>query len=125
MSVQAGWGIYSAPRLDDASEYTEVEVGFPAWADDPNGDEPFPAHRVRGQAGWKRLMERGEFYNTHDPRKTVYAYVDMEVVIQVIKENGGMVGGELPPTRLEIPRGEIAQPKTVKLASSKALFDFV
>ena len=109
MSVQAHDGAYCDPRVDGAASYQQVEIGFPQWDDDAYTMEdgiygprkvwttPFLDTRVQGMTGWAKMMKNGEFYQTRDPRMTVYAYVDMTTVLQVIRENGGMVGGQLPP----------------------------
>ena len=68
MSVQGHESAYCNPRIDDAEKYTEVEVGFPSekeplimpWAEDK-----------------KRLTE------------TVYGYVPVSVVTNVIAKHGG------------------------------------
>ena len=75
MSVQAHDGAYCSPRVNNAESYDEVEVGFPSsaepllmdWCDDPN-----------------------------DPTGTVYGYVPVQVVTNVIAKHGGMVEGEVP-----------------------------
>ena len=75
MSVQGHESAYCNPRADDAERYTEVEVGFPSekeplivpWAEDKT-----------------RLTE------------TVYGYVPVSVVTNVIAKHGGIVRGQLP-----------------------------
>ncbi len=76
MSVQAGEHGYSSPQEDDASSYTQVEVGYPSAIDD-------------------LLMPYVE--DRSKPTLTVYPYVPMEVVEQVILSHGGVIDGELPP----------------------------
>jgi hypothetical protein len=76
MSVQAGEDGYSSPREDGASSYTKVEVGYPSAIED-------------------LLMPYAE--DGQKPTLTVYPYVPMEVIEQVIQAHGGMVEGELPP----------------------------
>lgn len=76
MSVQAHDGAYCEPRKDAQRKYTLVEIGFPSveealimpWAED----------------------ER-------KPTDTVYPYVPVDVVTNVIVKHGGMVEGEVPP----------------------------
>ena len=76
MSVQAHDGAYCEPRRDAQRKYTLVEVGFPSaeeelimpWAEDRN-----------------------------QPTETVYGYVPVDVVTNVIVKHGGMVRGEVPP----------------------------
>jgi hypothetical protein len=80
MSVQAGYGLYSSPRLD-STIYTEVEVGF------PNKIEPL-------------LMPYCE--DSTIPSKTVYGYVPVEVVTTVIVKHGGIVSGNAPPGVIDI-----------------------
>ena len=75
MSVQAHAGAYCLPRMSGAPVYREVEVGFPskreellmAWAEEPD-----------------------------KPTQTVYAYVPVQVVTNVIAKHGGIVDGEIP-----------------------------
>lgn len=70
VSVQAGWGIYSAPR-EDADHYTKVELGYPSHVDD-------------------ELLPYAE--NPEDPTNTVYGYVPVELVDHVIQKHGGIAG---------------------------------
>ena len=70
MSVQVGENLYCTPRINlkDASKYKAVEIGFPNrkelllldWAEDPLS-----------------------------PTDTVYGYVPVSVVNEVIKKHGG------------------------------------
>jgi hypothetical protein len=76
MSVQANEGAYCSPRTNTASTYEEVEVGF------PNRVEPL-------------LMEWVE--KADHPTDTVYPYVPVKVVTNVIAKHGGMVEGDVPP----------------------------
>ena len=76
MSVQAGAESYCTPRHDDATAYTEVEIGF------PNSQEDL-------------LMRYAE--DTNSPIGTVYGFVPVQVVINVLVKHGGIVDGELPP----------------------------
>tara|TARA_A200000159_G_scaffold163487_1_gene189947 strand:+ start:366 stop:602 length:237 start_codon:yes stop_codon:yes gene_type:complete len=76
MSVQANCGAYCEPREDGATEYTEVEVGYPSER------EPY-------------LMDWAE--SPDRPTDTVYGYVPSQIVRQVIERHGGMVEGEVPP----------------------------
>jgi hypothetical protein len=69
MSVQAGPSLYSSPR-DWADEYTEVEVGFPSQMEVwlmPFIDEP-----------------------DADPTDTVYGYVPVETINQIVEDHGGL-----------------------------------
>ncbi len=76
MSVQAHDGAYCKPRENNATRYDEVEVGFPS-------DEE------------SLLMEYCE--DRKDPTGTIYAYVPVQVVTNVIAKHGGMVDGDAPP----------------------------
>ena len=75
MSVQASKYNYCAPRIDNANEYTTVEVGFPSdyesllapWAENPE-----------------------------DCTGTVYGFVPTQVVVDVCAKHGGVVSGDLP-----------------------------
>ena len=75
MSVQASRFNYCEPRVDDANEYTQVEIGF------PSGYEPLIA----------KYAEDKEDYTG-----TVYGYVPADVVTLVCIKHGGVVAGELP-----------------------------
>ena len=75
MSVQAHAGAYCLPRMTDAPVYREVEVGFPSM------EEPM-------------LMKWAE--EAHRPTDTVYGWVPVQVVTDVIAKHGGIVTGEVP-----------------------------
>ena len=75
MSVQAHQGAYCSPRRSNADKYEEVEVGFPSI------EEPM-------------LMEWCE--EPHQPTDTVYGYVPVQVVTNVIAKHGGIVEGDVP-----------------------------
>tara|TARA_R110002020_G_scaffold37239_19_gene112621 strand:+ start:461 stop:760 length:300 start_codon:yes stop_codon:yes gene_type:complete len=84
MSVQASATSYSLPRITGAAVYREVEVGFPSKREE-------------------LLMEWAE--DREDPTNTVYGYVPVLVVTNVIAKHGGMISGDVP--RGVIPlRGE-------------------
>ena len=86
MSVQANENAYCSPRVNAATLYIEVEIGFPSdeeelimpWAESPGC-----------------------------PTDTVYAYVPTSVVTNVIAKHGGVVDGEVPAgvARLEPMNG--------------------
>ena len=76
MSVQANAFAYCSPRTSGASCYSQVEVGY------PNASEPL-------------LMNYAE--DPSSPTDTVYPYVPVETVTQVIVKHGGFVEGEVPP----------------------------
>ena len=75
MSVQASKYNYCEPRIDNANEYTAVEVGFPSdyesllalWAEDPD-----------------------------NYTGTVYGFVPVQVIVDVCAKHGGVVSGDLP-----------------------------
>ena len=75
MSVQANATAYCQPRIDDASRYEKVEVGY------PNELEPI-------------LMPWAE--NEENPLGTVYGYVPAERISLICAKHGGIVSGELP-----------------------------
>ena len=75
MSVQAHNGAYCSPREDNAEKYTAAEVGFPSRV------EPM-------------LMQWAE--ESSRPTDTVYGWVPVQVIINVIAKHGGMISGELP-----------------------------
>jgi len=76
MSVQANAFAYCSPRTSGAPCYSQVEVGY------PNASEPL-------------LMNYAE--DPSSPTDTVYPYVPVETVTQVIVKHGGFVEGEAPP----------------------------
>ena len=75
MSVQAGTGNYCKPRQPDADRYTAVEIGFPSH------EEPL-------------LLQYAA--EPDYPTETIYAYVPVQVVTDVIAKHGGMIKGEVP-----------------------------
>ena len=76
MSVQANNTAYCEPRAMGQQMYSLVEVGF------PSAMEPM-------------LMPWAE--NSDDPTDTIYAYVPVEIVTNVLVKHGGLVSGEVPP----------------------------
>ena len=69
MSVQAGSMLYSTPRFNlRDGEYTACEIGF------PNREE-------------EMIEQYAE--DSEDLTETVYAYVPVEVIDEVIKKHGG------------------------------------
>ena len=76
MSVQASKTSYCSPRIANADRYSAVEVGFPSQ------EEPL-------------LIEYAE--EPDHPTETVYGYVPVQVVTDVIAKHGGMVTGQVPP----------------------------
>ncbi len=85
MSVQAHDGAYCIPRTNGAEKYSQVEIGFPSqqeelimpWCEAPD-----------------------------EPTDTVYGYVPVDVVTNVIVKHGGMVEGEVPPGVIPIRPSE-------------------
>ena len=75
MSVQANENAYCTPRQTGAEKYTQVEIGF------PNAREEL-------------IIDWAE--DRDDPTGTVYGYVPVSVVTNVIAKHGGMVSGEVP-----------------------------
>ena len=76
MSVQANAATYCTPRVNGATEYTAVEVGFPSHV------EPL-------------LLSYAE--EPHDLTETIYPYVPVAIVSEVIRLHGGLVEGDTPP----------------------------
>ena len=70
MSVQGHGGAYSHPRDDFADHYTMVEVGFPSEREE-------------------LLMPFVE--DKSNPTDTVYGYVPIAIIEQVITKHGGLV----------------------------------
>ena len=75
VSIQASRSDYCSPRIDDAWEYAEVELGYPSQPD------------------WL-IMEYAE--DETQPVKTVYGYVPVETVYLLLTKHGGVVEGEVP-----------------------------
>ena len=67
MSVAVGYGLYSTPREDNASEYTHVEIGF------PTGNIP---------ESWANYKDGSE-----EDSKTVFGYVPVEIMGEWFKLN--------------------------------------
>ena len=76
MSVQASAYNYCQPQEPAADRYETVEIRF------PTAKEPM-------------LMPYAE--TPENPTDTVYAYVPVELVTNVIVKHGGIVSGEVPP----------------------------
>lgn len=70
VSVQGHCGAYSRPRDDFADTYFQVECGFPS-------------------AREELLMPYIDGDETTDPTQTVYGYVPVSVVMDVIAKHGG------------------------------------
>ena len=82
MSVQAFAGGYCEPRMNGAKKYTSVEVGYPSEREE-------------------LLMEYAE--EPDKPTQTVYGYVPVQVVTNVLAKHGGIVDGEIPKGVAPIP----------------------
>ena len=87
MSVQAPRSAYCSPRIDNAEKYPSVEIGFPSEV------EPM-------------LMEYCDEPGT--PLNTVYGYVPVQTVTNVLAKHGGMVDGEVPRGVAPIPAKFVA-----------------
>ena len=85
MSVQANEGAYCEPRLNNQKKYNLVEVGYPSQREE-------------------LIMPWCE--NDHQPTNTVYGYVPVDIVTNVIVKHGGMVEGEVPPGVIPILASE-------------------
>jgi len=82
MSVQANEGAYCEPRHSNQKKYTLVEIGF------PSDEEPLLIPWVEDK---------------NKPTDTVYGYVPVDIVTNVIVKHGGMIEGEVPPGVIPIP----------------------
>lgn len=69
VSIQAGSGLYCHPRAN-VLEYTAVELGFPNMADE-------------------LIMDYAE--DPDEPTKTVYGYVPVDIVQQLMDKHGGII----------------------------------
>lgn len=72
MSIQASQNHYCSPR-EDEGPYTAVEVGYPSEKEE-------------------KLMEYAE--NPSRPTDTVYGYVPVQLVNQIIDDHGGVDMGQ-------------------------------
>lgn len=70
VSVQGGKGNYCEPREDFAEEYISVELGF------PSEHEP--------------LLDEYQEGERTDPTDTVYGWVPVELVEEIIEKHGGL-----------------------------------
>jgi len=87
MSVQAHDGAYCTPRMSGAPKYTHVEVGFPSERE-------------------VLIMKYAEEPDV--PTQTVYGYVPVQTVTNVIAKHGGIVNGEIPKGVAPIPANFVA-----------------
>ena len=72
MSVQGHFGAYCSPRVNFASRYDSLEIGFPSERED------IIMPYIDGEDS--------------DPTQTVYGYVPVNVIVEVIKKHGGILG---------------------------------
>ncbi len=87
MSVQAHYGAYCSPR-----------PGGSPWGG-PAAPESFTGPFYEVEVGYPSAREELLMPHCEDPEKptdTVYGYVPVQVVRDVIAAHGGMVSGELP-----------------------------
>ena len=75
MSVQANKGAYCEPRTNNAESYSAVEIGSPSEIEE-------------------LIMPWAEYQLT--PTESVYGYVPVQRVTEVIVKHGGAVSGEVP-----------------------------
>jgi hypothetical protein len=85
ISVQASRFHYSTPR-DDQGPYTHVELGY-------------PSRGTKITDSFLKYAEDSSRYDggDFDPYNTVYGYVPLSVIKELIDANGGIKSGELPP----------------------------
>jgi hypothetical protein len=85
ISIQASRTAYCEPRNDEGP-YSEMELGFPT-----QGTE-IPDSLLRYEETSQEGM--GEDFN---PYESVYGYVPVAVIKELINVNGGIKSGQLPP----------------------------
>ena len=73
VSLQASTYHYCSPRETDCNGYYEIEIGFPSEKEEL----------------WMEYAE-----NKDEPTGTVYAYVPVELVLEVLNKHGGVVVSE-------------------------------
>lgn len=71
VSIQAGSRFYCTPRIN-GGPWTEVELGYPS------------AHPGR------RIAKHGECMHKRMPTKTIYSYVPVQLVHDLIRKHGGV-----------------------------------
>ena len=71
LSIQASSFHYCCPKVTGCQEYKSVEVGY-------------PSERIEA------LMPYAE--NPKQPTNTVYPFVDVELLDDILREHGGIVG---------------------------------
>lgn len=75
ISVQAHYGAYCSPRVNDAPFYSHVECGF-------------PSAQVPELAQWKD----GDKVSDATDTESVYGYVPVGVVADLLNKHGGIKG---------------------------------
>lgn len=70
VSIQASEFHYCTPRINGAEKYESVELGFPNQADD-------------------LIMIYAE--DPEDPTETVYGFVPIDIVNQLVEKHGGII----------------------------------
>ena len=83
VSIQAGYGLYSTPRIF-ADFYTKVELGYPSAVDED-------------------LLEYAESENA--PLDTIYAFVPVALIEKVLERHGGIIGADMSNDGAGIWRG--------------------
>lgn len=83
ISIQASRTAYSNPRNDEGP-YTHMEMGY------PSKDTVLPKNVLR-------YVEQSSLEGTNDPYDSVYPYVPVSVIKELVQANGGVKSGELPP----------------------------
>lgn len=97
MSVQVGACHYCSPRAD-TGPWSAVEVGFPSERDE-------------------RLMPYAE--DDSDPTDTVYGWVPVDVVVDVVNAHGGPIPGwDMAPTRPPVVVSDAVTKKAYLLAAA-------
>ena len=85
VSIQASHTHYCEPRNDEGP-YSEMELGFPSQGTEI--PQSLLQYEETSQGG------KGEGFN---PNESVYGYVPVSVIKELIDANGGIQSGELPP----------------------------
>jgi hypothetical protein len=75
ISVQGHYGAYCAPRQNDAEPYYQVECGFPS-----------------GRVPELRQYKDGEKVSDDTDMESVYGYVPVDTVIELLAAHGGIKG---------------------------------
>ena len=74
LSIQAKYGLHCTPRIDDAEEYTEVEIAYLSEEEE--------------------LL--AEYRNDDYEYIPLYSYVPVLLVSVILAKHGGIVSGEVP-----------------------------